>query len=155
MRGARVLVTGGAGVVGSHIVDLLVREGAAEVVVFDALVRGRRANLEWALANGPVSIVEGDIRGLERAHVAALGVTIVRGALLAGGGAAVGVALGALLARAFGAHGSAALVAAAAVGWVTPIGAGVLVLSAARRARHGALGVTLGAAAVLVVLSLA
>jgi UDP-glucose 4-epimerase len=30
--------------------------------VLDNLVRGRRANLEWALANGPVSLVEGDIR---------------------------------------------------------------------------------------------
>jgi UDP-glucose 4-epimerase len=62
MRGQRTLITGGAGLVGSHIADQLVRAGAAEIVVFDNFVRGRRANLAWALANGPVRIVEGDIR---------------------------------------------------------------------------------------------
>src|SRR5262245_36003194 len=62
----RVLVTGGAGLVGSHIVDLLVasarRPRYAEVVVLDNFVRGRRENLACALAQGPVTIVEGDIR---------------------------------------------------------------------------------------------
>jgi UDP-glucose 4-epimerase len=62
VRGARCLVTGGAGTIGSHVVDLLVHGGAAEIVVLDNLVRGRRSNLDWALANGPVSLVEGDIR---------------------------------------------------------------------------------------------
>jgi UDP-glucose 4-epimerase len=59
--GARVLVTGGAGAVGSNLVDQLVTRGAAQVVVLDNFVRGRRDNLDWALANGPVSVVEGDI----------------------------------------------------------------------------------------------
>jgi UDP-glucose 4-epimerase len=62
MRGERALVTGGAGAVGSNIVDQLVRAGAREIVVLDNLVRGRRENLAWALANGPVRLVEGDIR---------------------------------------------------------------------------------------------
>jgi UDP-glucose 4-epimerase len=61
VRGKRALLTGGAGFVGSHIADLLVREGIAEVVVLDNLVRGRPENLSWALANGPVTVVEGDI----------------------------------------------------------------------------------------------
>jgi UDP-glucose 4-epimerase len=65
MNGQRTLITGGAGLVGSHIADQLVRAGAAEVVVLDNFVRGRRANLAWALANGPVRIVEGDIRDRE------------------------------------------------------------------------------------------
>jgi UDP-glucose 4-epimerase len=64
-RGRRVLITGGAGLVGSHIADLLGRRGAAEVVVLDNFTRGRRQNLEWAAANGPVRIVEGDIRDRE------------------------------------------------------------------------------------------
>jgi UDP-glucose 4-epimerase len=68
MRGERALITGGAGVVGSTIADQLVRAGAEEVVVLDNLVRGRRENLAWALSNGPVRIVEGDIR--DRALVA-------------------------------------------------------------------------------------
>jgi UDP-glucose 4-epimerase len=68
IRGARVLVTGGAGTIGSHVVDLLVQGGAADVVVLDNLVRGRMANLAWASANGPVRVVEGDIRDAALVH---------------------------------------------------------------------------------------
>ena len=62
LRGARAVVTGGAGLIGSHICDELVNAGAAEIVVVDNFVRGSRANLAWAVANGPVTIVDGDIR---------------------------------------------------------------------------------------------
>lgn len=65
MDGERALITGGAGAVGSNIADQLVRAGAKEIVVLDNLVRGRRENLAWALANGPVRLVEGDIRDRE------------------------------------------------------------------------------------------
>jgi UDP-glucose 4-epimerase len=61
----RILVTGGAGLIGSHIVDLLVRGEplrCREILVLDNFVRGRRDNLTEALAQGPVTIVEGDIR---------------------------------------------------------------------------------------------
>ena len=68
IAGARVLVTGGAGTIGSHVVDQLVRGGAAQVVVLDNLVRGRRANLDRSLANGPVELVEGDIRDRTLVH---------------------------------------------------------------------------------------
>jgi UDP-glucose 4-epimerase len=62
LRGERVLVTGGAGTIGSHLVDQLVREGVHEVVVVDNFVRGRRENLLGAISTGLVRIVEGDIR---------------------------------------------------------------------------------------------
>ncbi|MET7866783.1 NAD-dependent epimerase/dehydratase family protein [Micromonospora taraxaci] len=62
VKNARALVTGGAGTIGSHVVDLLVRGGASEVVVLDNLVRGRRENLAWALQSDRVRVVEGDIR---------------------------------------------------------------------------------------------
>jgi UDP-glucose 4-epimerase len=65
IEGARALVTGGAGTIGSHVVDELIRGGAAEIVVLDNFVRGRRENLAWALENGPVTLVEGDIRDVE------------------------------------------------------------------------------------------
>jgi nucleoside-diphosphate-sugar epimerase len=61
VRGERALITGGAGAVGSNIADQLVRAGASEVVVLDNFVRGRRENLDWAVANGPVRVVEGDV----------------------------------------------------------------------------------------------
>jgi UDP-glucose 4-epimerase len=64
--GLRVLVTGGAGLIGSHIVDLLQGErerGAyGEIIVLDNFVRGRKENLAKALARGPVRVVHGDIR---------------------------------------------------------------------------------------------
>lgn len=58
----RVLVTGGAGLVGSHIVDLLVAEDVEEIIVYDNFVRGRRENFAWAMEHGPVTVVEGDIQ---------------------------------------------------------------------------------------------
>ncbi len=68
LRNARVLVTGGAGLIGSHIVDRLVGESTAEIVVLDNFVRGRREHLAEAATLGRVTIVEGDIR--DRALVA-------------------------------------------------------------------------------------
>ena len=62
IAGARALVTGGAGTIGSHVVDELAAGGAAEVVVLDNFVRGRRENLARALPHGNVRLVEGDIR---------------------------------------------------------------------------------------------
>ena len=65
MQNNRVLITGGAGLIGSHIADKLVEQGLEEIVVFDNFVRGRRENLAWALDHGPLTIVEGDIRDRE------------------------------------------------------------------------------------------
>ena len=62
LRGQRILVTGGAGTIGSTIVDELVQAGVAEIVVLDNFVRGRRANLAAALEAGKVTVVDGDIR---------------------------------------------------------------------------------------------
>ncbi|MBI1171363.1 NAD-dependent epimerase/dehydratase family protein [bacterium] len=58
----RVLVTGGSGFVGSHLVDLLVEAKCREIVVIDNMVRGRPENLSRAMASGAVTLVRGDIR---------------------------------------------------------------------------------------------
>jgi nucleoside-diphosphate-sugar epimerase len=60
-RFGKVLVTGGGGAIGSNLTDELVLAGAEEIIVLDNFVRGRRENLAWAKANGPVTLVEGDI----------------------------------------------------------------------------------------------
>jgi UDP-glucose 4-epimerase len=62
MQNSRVLITGGAGLVGSHIADLLVKEGVSEIIVLDNFTRGRMANLASAQEQGHLVIVEGDIR---------------------------------------------------------------------------------------------
>ncbi|HLF79274.1 MAG TPA: SDR family NAD(P)-dependent oxidoreductase [Dehalococcoidia bacterium] len=61
----RYLVTGGAGFIGSHLVDALVSRDLGEVVVFDNLHRGRREFIAEHLASGRVRFVEGDIRHAE------------------------------------------------------------------------------------------
>src|ERR1051326_8033642 len=62
IAGARILITGGAGLIGSPIADEAGEAGAADIVVLDNFVRGRRENLDWAIAHGPVRVVAGDIR---------------------------------------------------------------------------------------------
>lgn len=62
LRGKRVFITGGAGLIGSHLVDLLVAAQCREIVVFDNLSRGRIENLSAALKSSCVALVEGDIR---------------------------------------------------------------------------------------------
>ncbi|HEY7801628.1 MAG TPA: NAD-dependent epimerase/dehydratase family protein [Dehalococcoidia bacterium] len=61
LKGARILVTGGAGFIGSHIVDQALDAGAAHVAVVDDFVRGRPENLAGALNTGRVEMLEGDI----------------------------------------------------------------------------------------------
>lgn len=68
LDGADVLVTGGAGTIGSTLVDQVVAAGAGRVVVLDNLVRGRRENLADALATGRVTLVEGDLRDRDLVH---------------------------------------------------------------------------------------
>jgi UDP-glucose 4-epimerase len=58
LRGRRVLVIGGAGFIGSHVVEQLVREDVGEVIVYDDFTRGTVKNLERALGDPRVKIFE-------------------------------------------------------------------------------------------------
>lgn len=61
LAGQTVLVTGGAGFIGSHLVDRLIEEGAEQVVVIDSLFVGDEANLEQATASGKIAFYRDDI----------------------------------------------------------------------------------------------
>ena len=63
VRGAKVVVIGGAGLIGSHTVEALTKEDVGEIVVYDNFVRGTEENLAEALRDDRVRVFEigGDI----------------------------------------------------------------------------------------------
>lgn len=77
MSGARtsVLVTGGAGFIGSHLVDGLLRDGRYRVRVLDNFVTGLRENLAHCLCD--IELVEGDVRELETVDLAVDGIDCI------------------------------------------------------------------------------
>jgi UDP-glucose 4-epimerase len=61
----KILLTGGAGLIGSHIIDQLQADpefADRELVIFDNFSRGQRANIAGALSRGKVTVIEGDVR---------------------------------------------------------------------------------------------
>jgi nucleoside-diphosphate-sugar epimerase len=70
----KVLVTGGGGFIGSHVVDRLLAEGN-DVRALDNFTSGRRENLDGVLDD--IELVEGDIQSYERAHTAVRGCDVV------------------------------------------------------------------------------
>ena len=64
-RASRAVVTGGAGFIGSHIVDALIEKGI-EAVVLDNFTTGSMENLERHSGSGMLRVVKGDIADAER-----------------------------------------------------------------------------------------
>lgn len=65
IKGRRILVTGGAGLIGSTTIDLLLRErDPGRIVILDNMTRGAASNIEQALNDPRVQLVAGDIRDL-------------------------------------------------------------------------------------------
>jgi UDP-glucose 4-epimerase len=77
MNYQRALITGGAGLIGSHIADRLIIEGYDEIVILDNFSRGRRQNLKSAAASGKLTFIEGDIRDAKLVRDVMEGVDIV------------------------------------------------------------------------------
>ncbi|MFT7589919.1 MAG: UDP-N-acetylglucosamine 4-epimerase [Limisphaerales bacterium] len=71
------LVTGGAGFIGSHLVEYLLKHGAAKVRVLDNFATGFRSNLEPFAGNPAFELFEGDIRDAETCFKACEGIDFV------------------------------------------------------------------------------
>lgn len=79
MRGQseRIVVTGGAGFIGSHLVERLLETGAGNVVVVDDFSRGRFTNLGRWLEHDNLTIVQSDVRDLAGVREALAGAGLV------------------------------------------------------------------------------
>lgn len=77
IQGKKILITGGAGFVGSTTADQLLEAGAAEVRILDNFIRGNLRNLERAKTLGDVVVIEGDIRDADTVDSATYGVDYV------------------------------------------------------------------------------
>ena len=63
LKGKKLVLVGGAGLIGSHTVDHLIKEDVKEIVIYDNFVRGRVENLHEALKDPRVKIFDagGDV----------------------------------------------------------------------------------------------
>ncbi len=76
IENSRVLVTGGAGFIGSNLVEALLKQNN-EVVVLDNFMTGKRENLAPHAENKNFTLIEGDIRNMEACRMAVDGIDYV------------------------------------------------------------------------------
>jgi len=77
MFGINVLITGGAGFIGSHLATHLIKAGAAQVIVLDDLSTGFKKNIEHLLAYPNFKFIEASITNIDNCMVACEGVDVV------------------------------------------------------------------------------
>jgi len=77
LEGSRILVTGGAGLIGSHVVDKLIAEHPKEIIVFDKDIAGFMKNSSPELDYKNVTLLDGDITRKEEVMKALKGVDFV------------------------------------------------------------------------------
>jgi nucleoside-diphosphate-sugar epimerase len=61
LTGSKILITGGAGFIGSFITDQLLQEDVEEIIIVDDLIRGSKQNIEKALSSDKIKLLIGDI----------------------------------------------------------------------------------------------
>ena len=76
-RKIRVVVTGGAGFIGSHLIDRLLADDNTEVLVLDNLSRGRLTNLARWQGNPRLDVVQADVRDAQSVQALLYGSDIV------------------------------------------------------------------------------
>src|SRR5260370_13688743 len=74
LANSRIAVIGGAGLLGSHIVDQLLQEPVAEIVVFDNFMRGQLDSLAGALGDPRVRVIRGSMTDQEAVRDALTGI---------------------------------------------------------------------------------
>ena len=77
LSNANFLITGGAGFIGSHIAEYLLKNGASKVRVLDNMVNGFETNLAVLRQYNGFEFIEGDIRNPETCQQACLGIDYV------------------------------------------------------------------------------
>lgn len=77
LSGYSFLITGGAGFIGGHIAEYLLKNNAGKVRVLDNLSNGFQSNLDILRAYKGFEFIEGDIRDLETCHKACSGIDYV------------------------------------------------------------------------------
>ena len=75
-KGTKILVTGGAGFIGSNICDALIEKGV-NVVCLDNFSTGKKKNIKHLLDNTHFKLIEGDITVLETCLEASKGVDYI------------------------------------------------------------------------------
>jgi UDP-glucose 4-epimerase len=73
----RAVVTGGAGFIGSHLVESLLNDGTGDVIVIDNLSRGRLSNLAPFESSPRLCVIEGDVRDYGAVRRAVQGAGVV------------------------------------------------------------------------------
>ena len=65
VKGSTILVTGGAGFIGSYVIEELIPLQPKKIIIIDNLIRGGHANMKNFIKNPVVEFHEGDMRDLE------------------------------------------------------------------------------------------